>query len=148
MQAYKRILVALDMGKGANDVLKRAIASAPPAASFEIIHVILPISQAFYANGLGLVQPMVDLNKLEEDIVAKAEVDIEKLVKKAKVPEPAKTRVLMGDIVDTIVAHAKSSKTDLIVLGSHATSGFRLLLGSTANGVLHHAPCDTLMVRI
>ncbi|MGB1202845.1 MAG: universal stress protein [Alloalcanivorax venustensis] len=37
---------------------------------------------------------------------------------------------------------------DLIVLGSHGKHGIRLLLGSTANAVLHRATCDVLAVRI
>jgi universal stress protein A len=36
----------------------------------------------------------------------------------------------------------------LIVVGSHGRHGVRLLLGSTANGILHHAKCDVLAVRI
>jgi len=37
---------------------------------------------------------------------------------------------------------------DLIVVGSHGRHGLALLLGSTANGVLHGAPCDVLAVRV
>ena len=37
---------------------------------------------------------------------------------------------------------------DLIVIGSHGRHGLALLLGSTANGVLHGAPCDVLAIRV
>ncbi len=37
---------------------------------------------------------------------------------------------------------------DLIVLGTHGRHGLGLILGSTANGVLHGASCDVLAVRI
>ena len=37
---------------------------------------------------------------------------------------------------------------DLIVVGSHGRHGLALLLGSTANDVLHGAPCDVLAVRL
>ena len=43
---------------------------------------------------------------------------------------------------------AKELDIDLIVVGSHGRKGFQLLLGSTANGVLHGAICDVLAVRI
>ena len=35
-----------------------------------------------------------------------------------------------------------------LVVGSHGRHGLALLLGSTANAVLHGAPCDVLAVRI
>jgi len=34
------------------------------------------------------------------------------------------------------------------VVGSHGRHGLALLLGSTANGVLHGASCDVLAVRV
>ena len=37
---------------------------------------------------------------------------------------------------------------DLIVVGSHGRKGLALLLGSTANAVLHGAKCDVLSVRV
>jgi universal stress protein A len=37
---------------------------------------------------------------------------------------------------------------DLVVVGSHGRHGLSLLLGSTANGVLHGAGCDVLAVRV
>jgi universal stress protein A len=43
---------------------------------------------------------------------------------------------------------ADESNADLIVLGTHGRSGIRLLLGSTANAVLHGAKQDVLAVRI
>jgi universal stress protein A len=47
-----------------------------------------------------------------------------------------------------IVQVAKQEQIDLIVLGSHGRHGLALLLGSTANSVLHHANCDVLAVRL
>jgi len=37
---------------------------------------------------------------------------------------------------------------DLIVLGTHGQKGVQLLLGTTANSVLHGSNCDVLAVRI
>lgn len=36
----------------------------------------------------------------------------------------------------------------MIVVGSHGRHGLALLLGSTANDVLHGAPCDVLAVSL
>ena len=43
---------------------------------------------------------------------------------------------------------AKEQRCDLIVVGSHGRHGLALLLGSTANDILHGAPCDVLAVRL
>jgi universal stress protein A len=37
---------------------------------------------------------------------------------------------------------------ELIVLGTHGQKGVQLLLGATANSVLHGADCDVLAVRV
>ncbi len=47
-----------------------------------------------------------------------------------------------------ILDAAREHGVDLIVVGSHGRHGLALLLGSTANAVLHGAPCDVLAVRL
>ena len=47
-----------------------------------------------------------------------------------------------------IVRFAENRQIDLIVLASHGHHGIGVLLGSTANGVLHTSPCDVLAVRV
>ena len=54
----------------------------------------------------------------------------------------------MGSPKTEIVRVANEHKVDLIIVGSHGRHGLALLLGSTANGVLHHATCDVLAVRL
>jgi universal stress protein A len=46
-----------------------------------------------------------------------------------------------------IVGYAREKHTDLIVIGSHGHHGLAAILGSTANTVMHTAPCDVLAVR-
>jgi universal stress protein A len=43
---------------------------------------------------------------------------------------------------------AKAINADLIVAGTHGKQGLDLLEGSTANALLHGAPCDSLSVRV
>ena len=52
-----------------------------------------------------------------------------------------------GRAAPTIVGRALALVADTIVLGAHARHGAeRLLLGSTTDAVLRHAPCDVLTV--
>ena len=55
---------------------------------------------------------------------------------------------VIGAPAPQIVDSAKDLGVDLIVVGSHGKHGLGLLLGSTANGILHHAHCDVLTIRI
>ena len=53
-----------------------------------------------------------------------------------------------GDAATGILAAASSSNADLIVMGTHGRTGLaRLILGSVARNVLHHASCSVLVVR-
>lgn len=52
------------------------------------------------------------------------------------------------DVEDNILKEAMVERVDLIVLRSHARSGFmKALLGSTANEILSAAPCPVLVAR-
>jgi universal stress protein A len=56
--------------------------------------------------------------------------------------------IRMGYPFDEIVAMAGHFDVDLIVIGSHGCSGMtRLLVGSTAERVVEHAPCPVLVVK-
>ena len=56
--------------------------------------------------------------------------------------------VVLGSTGPEIKRTAEEHDVDLIVVGSHGRHGLALLLGSTANAVLHGAPCDVLAVRV
>lgn len=58
------------------------------------------------------------------------------------------THVLRGKAAAEIIATAQQRQSDLIVLSTHGYSGVqRLLLGSTAEQVIRHAPCAVLTLR-
>jgi nucleotide-binding universal stress UspA family protein len=60
----------------------------------------------------------------------------------------AHPEVRSGSPAPTIVAFAKEWDADLVIMGSHGRTGVaRLLLGSVARSVLHHAGCSVLVVR-
>ncbi len=56
--------------------------------------------------------------------------------------------VLEGDPRDVIVDFARDRQADLLVMGAYGHSKVReLLLGSTTQYVINHAPCPVLLVR-
>ncbi len=57
--------------------------------------------------------------------------------------------LLEGDPAEQIVAHARQSGADLIVMGTQGRTGMeRLLLGSVAEKVLRDATCSVLVVKM
>jgi universal stress protein A len=79
--------------------------------------------------------------------MAGAKTRLAKLAEKLYVPKD-RLWLEMGSPKIEIIRVAKENKVDLIVVGSHGRHGLALILGSTANGVLHHANCDVLAVRL
>ena len=54
-----------------------------------------------------------------------------------------------ADAATTIVERARERGYDLIAMTTHGRSGLsRLVFGSTAEAVLHDAPCPVLLVRV
>ena len=84
---------------------------------------------------------------LEEQLLADAKESLTKLAAKFGIP-PSQQVIEVGSPKVVILDHAAKVNADLIVVGSHGRHGFSLLLGSTANAVLHHAHCDVLAVCI
>lgn len=53
----------------------------------------------------------------------------------------------LGDPAEALVSAAKRIGADLLVVGTHTRGRVgRLVLGSIATAVLHHAPCSVLVV--
>jgi nucleotide-binding universal stress UspA family protein len=46
-----------------------------------------------------------------------------------------------------ILDEAQKVGADLIVIGNVRMQGAKRVLGAVANDVLHHAPCDVLLVK-
>ncbi len=147
MKAFKKILVAIDIEHEANIVIEKALSISHAQSTVEILYVVTPLTDALYANGLGLVSPMIEIDALQDQALISANERLQQLIVPLKNKQVC-ARVLVGDTVNTIVDQATEHSMDVIVIGSHGKKGLQLLLGSTASGVLHHAPCDTLAVRL
>jgi universal stress protein A len=141
---YKHILLAADFSDHGEIVATRAKELADQfQAKLSIIHIVdnIPITDAAY----GPIIPFdMDLTK---ELMQAAKQRLDKMGEKFGVEAPCRW-LEMGSPKLEIVRIAEENKVDLIVAGSHGRHGFALLLGSTANGVLHHAKCDVLAVRL
>ena len=141
---YKKILVAIGINEGLDDLLiVKAVGIAKNSVECEVffIHAVEHISSYGAAYGIFAGMDVEDI-MLKESIKSLHALAMKHGVNKENCI--ARTGAAKFLILDA----ALEINADLIVTGSHGTHGVRLLLGSTANSVLHGANCDVLAVRI
>lgn len=144
MENYKHILLAADFSEHGKTVAARAKDLADKyQAKLSIVHVMdnLLITDAAYGSTIPF-----DLD-LTAELMAVAKKRLASLAESLNIAEDCRW-METGSPKLEIIRVAKENNVDLIVVGSHGRHGFALLLGSTANGVLHHALCDVLAVRL
>ncbi len=144
MNTYKHVLLAADFSENGEAISKRAKEIADRnQAKLSTVHIVdyLPITDATY----GPIIPY-DMD-LTSELMDAAKLRLAELGKKLNIDE-ANQWLEMGSPKLEVVRIAEENHVDLIVAGSHGRHGLALLLGSTVNGILHHATCDVLAVRI
>ena len=143
MALYRNILLAIDLHPTCDDpsAAKAAQLAKEMGATLSIVHAIEHI------NAYGMAQAYPTVIDLEEQMAKEAREALAKFAQKYNVPAERQF-VEIGSPKMVILNKAEQVKADLIVVGSHGRHGIAILLGSTANGVLHHAACDVLAVRI
>ena len=142
MSRYKRVLAAVDLTSEANEVVEQAAAICKDNnAELHIVHVIEPLSFAY-----GGDIPM-DFSGIQEEIQKQAQIKLTKTGQKYGVDEMHQ-HLVIGRPETEIHNLTKDHNIDLVVIGNHGRHGLALLLGSTANGVLHGSQCDVLAVRV
>ncbi len=140
---FRKILVAVDDGPVARHAAEVAAALAGKlAAAMAFVHVVDSASD--YAADVGLAR--TDLDQAARQA---AEGLIEAVRKQLSPPVEGLAFTPVGGAASEIARTAKDWPADLIVIGSHGRSGVqRALLGSVAEGVMRHAPCAVLVVRL
>lgn len=140
--SFKALEVAIEMARRFGSKLTLLYVS-----SMSTIPLIAPespfISSTPIVNPSEFLSLMEAESKTAEELLSRAEgvarergVEVEKARRK-------------GHAVREIVRAVKEGGYELVVIGAKGTSGIReLLLGSVAEGVLRHAPCSVLVVRL
>lgn len=144
--AYDNILVAVDRTGDAEQVIKAAQEFAKGnSPTISVVTVVWPISDYYTSYYL----PYDDLNgkRIEKEAKEQAATWLSDLTKRCGID--AKTlEVSVGRPAVEIRRLAEKLDIDLIVIGTHGRHGVGLMLGSTANAVLHGTQCSVLAVRV
>jgi universal stress protein A len=146
MSGYEKIAVAIDLSSESTAVMKRALDVAAPDGEIHLIYVQEPMDSVY----MGVVPygpVFVGMDEVEENLRSELRQKLDSIGEQAGVPETGR-HFLNGTPAREIRRFAEEHGMDLIVLGTHGQKGVQLLLGATANSVLHGSSCDVLAVRV
>ncbi len=144
MSDYTHILLAVDFSASADQlVIKAREIAQRNKARLSLLHVVEYMPPVDYANEAIISNWVIDDNEMLE----RAKQSLEKISKLHKLKN-VELKVQFGTPKHEISQFVKDQQCDLVVMGSHGRHGISLLLGSTANAVLHAMPCDILTVKI
>jgi universal stress protein A len=146
---YACILIAVDASDDAEQVLQAATDLDRKAdGAFHVVTVIPPMMDGVSSMGGASFAAALPLKDMESSLTREISTGVSERAARFGIP-PERVAVLYGRPAAEIQARAEQLSADLIVVGSHARRGLaRVVLGSTANAVLHGAACDVLTVRI
>ena len=138
----KRVLVPVDFSEASRKSLDYALSLARPfGAKVRLLHVVE-----------ALVLPpdveVLDLEAFARTLNDEAAKCLSKWRKEVASDSPVEEELRAGTPYREIVAAAGQSNMDLIVMGTRGRTGLAgVLMGSTTERVMHHAPCPVLVVR-
>jgi len=89
----------------------------------------------------------MDFSGIQDEIHQQASQQLQRFGETHGIPAE-RQHIVLGRPEVEIHSTAEEVGAELIVVGSHGRYGLALLMGSTANGVLHGASCDVLAVRV
>jgi len=150
--SIKNILVPIDGSEHSKKALEYALDLAEKySGKINLLTVVQPV---VVTSPVILTQPMISQSPAPF-YVKEIEESHKSILKesfrwaKEKNPEiEISKKIITGRATESIVEEAKKEKIDLIVIGSHGTSGIKeWFLGSVTNRVADQAPCPVFIVK-
>jgi universal stress protein A len=142
MSNYKNILVAIDVNAPHESIIRKALAVCQSSEDLILMYTLLPTTY---------IQPYLypmEFNAIDDsERMSLAHKKLSDIATEFGITE-SNVFVKMGVTADEIKEMANEKNIELIVIGTHGRSGIKLLLGSTANSVLHGVQQDVLAVRV
>lgn len=143
---YARVLAATDFSATATRALRVALNGFPDAA-----HSIVHAYEVPYEGRMRLVAGTSpeDIERYRDQVRQDAQRKLDAFIADAdyQAAGGVRGRVRHGFAAAVLLDELARSNADLLVLGKHGASALdERLLGSVTLNLLHHAPCDVLLV--
>lgn len=136
---HPRVIVPVDFSADSEASIRAGIERVNDLGGLHVVHVMFPLDYASPGVMFGVVSDETRKRAVEENL--------QKLLAQAGATG-AQTAVLIGDAGLKISDYAEQIGADLIIVPSHGYHGVkRLLLGSTTERIIRHAPCSVLVLR-
>jgi len=152
-QVFAKILVPVD---GSEPSFHAALIASNIASKFNaeitLLYVVVSPAQYEYINLTGLVTPK-QIDKIIQNVKEESKDwfnKIEERIKKEKPNIKLSTKVIVTGVAiyGEIIQYAEKESIGLIVIGTRGKSKVKkLLLGSTASGVVTYANCPVLVTK-
>lgn len=140
---YKKILIAVDLSNESGTVVSRAVElSGGNPENLALVHAIEPIPTVWGVEGY-----VASPSNLQDLIVQGAKKELSELGTQFGI-SAENQHTILGSAAAEIRNLAEELGVDAIVIGSHGHSGWKLMLGATANKLLHGSTCDVLTVHV
>ena len=139
---FEKVLLAVD---GSEHALHAARTAADLARTMNSKEFRIVVAYDFIPPYLGEPNMQQAINARMED----AQSVLQNAVKEVgELPCEIHTELIEGPTAEAIIGVATTRKSDVIVMGSRGLGRLAgLLLGSTSQKVVAHAPCPVLIVR-
>ncbi len=148
---FESIVACIDFSETSRIAARRALEIArQDGASVEFLHVLATPLVADGSNlGPGMFMTALDTEPIVESCEANLKTWVEELTGEDPVGVMVTCVVKEGiSPSNVLIEHLSEGGADLAVLGTRGRTGLRsLLLGTTAERLIHEAPCSTLAIK-
>jgi len=147
MVSIKKILVPIDFSECSSNAIRQAVHLAQTFLShIEIVHVITPVYITPITSEMLIPYDNVNYKKMLKD----AEKKLLKIAKEIQTHESVSVSVTtqLNVVYTGILERAKKINADLIIMGTHGTSGVKeFIAGSNAFRVVRDSGCPVLTIQ-
>jgi nucleotide-binding universal stress UspA family protein len=151
-KGFAKILVAVDGSQQSMNAADRAISLAKKYEARLTGLFVVPSDMRYgYLDDNTLSEWPAEIRRIVSNVIITGEGYLDSIKERAiDNAIQFESKVILGgsSVVKAIIEYAEKNDIELVVMGTIGISGFkRLLLGSTASGVVTYAHCPVLLVK-
>lgn len=142
---FKKLVFPVDLSAVSSKIASSVIALGEKLnAEIHLVHVAVTLEDI-----AGIYGPTPAWGDFEEEVVKRAEKELEEFERRFFNDYPNKKRVVLkGDPVEEIIGYIKEEKIGLVVMGTHGRKGIdKVLFGSVADQMVKNSPVPVLTIN-